>query len=57
MGICASSTTEIILKKCDVPVENVIGAKDEGVKIAPKALDGGRIRIAAQTRGTPSRTR
>lgn len=48
MGICASSTTEIILKDCEVPVENVLGKVGEGFKVAMKALDGGRISIAAQ---------
>ena len=51
MGICASSTTEIILKNCEVPAENVIGAEGDGFKVAMKALDGGRISIAAQALG------
>ncbi|GAB6037948.1 acyl-CoA dehydrogenase [Fundidesulfovibrio butyratiphilus] len=48
MGLCASSTTEIILKDCEVPAENVIGNVGEGFKVAMKTLDGGRISIAAQ---------
>ncbi len=51
MGICASSTTEIILKNCEVPAENMIGQEGEGFKIAMKALDGGRISIGAQALG------
>ena len=51
MGLCASSTTEIILKDCEVPAENVIGAVGEGFKVAMKTLDGGRISIAAQGLG------
>ncbi len=51
MGICASSTTEILLKNCEVPVENLIGNEGEGFKVAMKTLDGGRISIGAQALG------
>jgi alkylation response protein AidB-like acyl-CoA dehydrogenase len=48
MGICGSSTTEIILKECAVPAENVLGGEGNGFKVAMWALDGGRVSIAAQ---------
>ncbi|MDR2745304.1 MAG: acyl-CoA dehydrogenase [Desulfovibrio sp.] len=48
MGICGSSTTEIILKDCVVPAENILGGEGNGFKVAMNALDGGRVSIAAQ---------
>ena len=51
LGICASSTTEIIFKDCEVPVANMLGKEGEGFKIAMQTLDGGRIGIAAQALG------
>jgi len=51
MGLKGSSTTEIILKDCIVPVENLLGKEGDGFKVAMTALDGGRISIAAQAVG------
>ncbi|MDD2422521.1 MAG: acyl-CoA dehydrogenase family protein, partial [Heliobacteriaceae bacterium] len=51
MGLKGSSTTEIILKNCVVPVENLLGQEGEGFKVAMTALDGGRISIGAQAVG------
>lgn len=51
MGICASSTTEIIMKNCEVPQANLLGKEGEGFKIAMQTLDGGRIGIASQAVG------
>ena len=51
MGLRASDTTDLIFENCRVPVENRLGAEGEGFKIAMKALDGGRIGIAAQSVG------
>ncbi|MDR1946083.1 MAG: acyl-CoA dehydrogenase [Desulfovibrio sp.] len=48
MGICGSSTTEIILKDCVVPAENILGEEGGGFKVAMGTLDGGRISIAAE---------
>ncbi|MEA1947906.1 MAG: acyl-CoA dehydrogenase family protein, partial [Thermodesulfobacteriota bacterium] len=51
MGLCASDTTDLIFNDCKVPAENMLGNKGDGFKIAMKALDGGRIGIAAQSVG------
>lgn len=51
MGIKGSSTTEIILKDCIVPAENMLGKEGDGFKVAMTALDGGRISIGAQAVG------
>ena len=51
MGICGSSTTEIILKNCEVPKENLMGEEGKGFKLAMKTLDSGRIFVAAQAVG------
>ncbi|MDD2484047.1 MAG: acyl-CoA dehydrogenase [Eubacteriales bacterium] len=51
MGICASSTTELVFQNCVVPKENLLGEIGEGFKIAMSTLDGGRIGIASQALG------
>lgn len=51
MGICGSSTTELIFKDCKVPKENLLGSLGQGFKIALSTLDGGRIGIASQALG------
>ena len=51
MGLRASDTTDLILNDCIVPAENRLGNEGDGFKIAMKALDGGRIGIAAQSVG------
>ena len=51
LGIRASSTTELILEDVFVPDERVLGAVDQGFKIALETLDGGRIGIASQSVG------
>jgi butyryl-CoA dehydrogenase len=51
MGIRASVTNELIFEDCKVPKENLLGQEGAGFKIAMKALDGGRIGIAAQAVG------
>jgi butyryl-CoA dehydrogenase len=51
LGIRASSTAELVLTDLRVPKENVLGNVSEGFKIALKALDGGRIGVAAQALG------
>ena len=51
MGICGSSTTELIFQNCKVPKENLLGKVGAGFKVAMSTLDGGRIGIAAQALG------
>ena len=51
MGICASSTYELIFTDCRIPKENLLGAQGKGFNIAMHTLDGGRIGIAAQALG------
>jgi butyryl-CoA dehydrogenase len=51
MGQHSSPSVEIILNDCEVPAENRLGEEGQGLKIALRALDGGRIGIAAQAVG------
>ncbi len=51
MGIRAASNCEVSYENVRVPVENRLGKEGAGFKIAMKALDGGRIGIAAQSVG------
>ncbi len=51
MGICASSTYELIFTDCRIPKENLLGAQGKGFNIAMHTLDGGRIGIASQALG------
>ena len=51
MGICASSTTELIFQNCEIPEDRLLGQVGEGFKVAMSTLDGGRIGIASQALG------
>lgn len=51
MGIRAASNAEVVYEDVHVPAENLLGGEGKGFKIAMKALDGGRIGIAAQSVG------
>jgi alkylation response protein AidB-like acyl-CoA dehydrogenase len=51
MGLRSSDTAELIFQDCAVPAENLLGAENEGLKIALNTLEGGRIGIAAQALG------
>jgi butyryl-CoA dehydrogenase/short/branched chain acyl-CoA dehydrogenase len=51
LGIRASSTCELILEDCKVPVANVLGEPGKGYKIAIETLNEGRIGIGAQMLG------
>ncbi|MDR0519623.1 MAG: acyl-CoA dehydrogenase family protein [Clostridiales Family XIII bacterium] len=51
MGIRAASNCEVAYDNVRVPVENRLGKEGEGFKIAMKALDAGRIGVAAQCVG------
>ena len=51
LGIRASDTAELVLEACRVPATHRLGEEGEGFRIAMRALDGGRIGIAAQAVG------
>lgn len=51
LGIRASSTCELLLDDCRLPVANVLGEVGKGYKIAIETLNEGRIGIAAQMLG------
>ena len=51
LGIRASSTCELILEDCKVPLENVLGEVGKGYKLAIETLNEGRIGISAQMVG------
>ena len=51
LGIRASSTCEVILDQCFVPMENVLGEVGQGYRIAIETLNEGRIAIGAQMVG------
>jgi butyryl-CoA dehydrogenase len=51
MGICGSSTAEIVFQDMIVPKENILGKPGDGFKVAMSTLDGGRIGIGSQALG------
>jgi len=51
MGIRGSVTCELVFENVKVPKENLVGKEGQGFSIAMKALDGGRIGVAAQALG------
>ena len=51
LGIRASSTCELILEDCEVPLDNVLGEVGKGYRIAIETLNEGRIGIGAQMLG------
>jgi len=51
LGIRASSTCELVLEDCEVPVENLLGTEGVGYKVAIETLNEGRIGIGAQMVG------
>jgi len=51
MGLRASQTSEVVFKDCRVPRENLLGREGEGLAIAMRGFDHGRIGIAAQAVG------
>jgi butyryl-CoA dehydrogenase len=51
LGLRASDTAEFVFEGCRVAAANRLGAEGEGFRIAMRALDAGRIGIAAQAVG------
>lgn len=47
LGIVASSTRQLFFNEVEVPVENMLGERNGGFKIALNALNVGRIKLAA----------
>ncbi|MFI5182043.1 MAG: acyl-CoA dehydrogenase family protein [Thermoanaerobaculia bacterium] len=47
LGLCASSTCQIILENCRVPAFNLIGGKGRGFKVALETLNTGRMSLGA----------
>jgi butyryl-CoA dehydrogenase len=51
LGICGSSTAELVFEDCRIPKENTLGEVNGGFKVCMVTLDGGRIGIASQALG------
>jgi len=51
LGIKGSSTCQIFFDNCKIPVENLLGERNEGFKIALNILNLGRIKLAAAVVG------
>ena len=51
MGICGSTTGELVFTDCRVPADNLLGEEGEGFKIAMRILDRSRPGVAAQGLG------
>ncbi len=56
MGIKGSSTVQIFFNDCKVPVENMIGKRGEGFRIALNILHIGRIKLGANVIGSLKRS-
>jgi acyl-CoA dehydrogenase family protein 9 len=46
MGIRATSTAELILENVEVPIENLLGERGKGFKVAMEILNTGRVGLA-----------
>ncbi len=55
MGIKGSSTVQIFFNDCKIPVENIIGKRGEGFRIALNILHIGRIKLGANVIGSMKR--
>lgn len=55
MGIKGSSTVQVFLNDCKVPVENLLGKRGEGFRIALNILNLGRIKLGANVIGAAKR--
>ncbi len=56
MGIKGSSTTQVFFNDVKVPVENLLGKRGEGFRIAINILHIGRIKLGATVLGSCKRT-
>ncbi|MCF8398123.1 MAG: acyl-CoA dehydrogenase family protein [Bacteroidales bacterium] len=56
MGIKGSSTTQIFFNDVKIPVENLLGKRGEGFRIALNILHIGRIKLGATVLGAAKRT-
>ena len=52
MGIKGSSTRQVFFSNCEVPIENLLGNREDGFKIALNILNIGRIKLAGATLGS-----
>ena len=55
MGIKGSSTRQVFFNQVEVPVENLLGERNQGFKIALNILNIGRIKLAAGVMGGAKR--
>lgn len=55
MGIKGSSTVQIFFNDCKIPIENMIGKRGEGFRIALNILHIGRIKLGANVIGSMKR--
>lgn len=55
MGIKGSSTVQIFFNDCQVPVENLLGKRGEGFRIALSILHMGRIKLGGTVLGAAKR--
>ena len=55
LGIHGSSTRQVFFENVKVPVENLLGERNKGFKIAMNALNAGRIKIAVANSAIASR--
>lgn len=51
LGLCGSSTCQIIFENCRVPAANVLGGKGHGFKVAVETLNTGRTSLGAGSVG------
>jgi len=55
MGIRGSQTVELVIEDLHVPASSLLGEEGDGMKIAMKTLDSGRLMVAAQGVGCGQR--
>lgn len=55
MGIRGSSTVQVFFNDCEVPVENMLGKRGDGFRIALNILNLGRIKLGANVIGGSKR--